>query len=90
MTTYTITRAFYSPWDGDPESESVVFVIDEIFQTRIRRGKFIGMTNAQVEARILNDCEWWDAKINDTNIPYEPTAGFLTRIATFVDDEITV
>ena len=90
MTTYTVTRVYYRGHDAHPRDESVMFDIDDVFQVQIGRGKFIGMTNQQVEDRIQADCEWWDAKVNETDTPYEPTAGFNNRMATFVDDEFTV
>ena len=90
MTTYTVTRAYYSAWDGDPRAESVIFVIDGKFQTHIRRADFQRMTNEEVDARLQNDCEWWDAKVNNTNVEYEPTAAFNARVASFVDDKFIV
>ena len=90
MATYTITRAYYTPWDGDPVSESAVFVIDNKFQTHIGREEFETMTDQEVDDRLLKDCQWWDAKVNNTAKPYEPTEEFNNRIASFVGDEIIV
>ncbi len=60
------------------------------FQTHIGREKFQAMNNAEVDARLQSDCEWWDAKIDNTNSSFEPSSGFNDRIATFVDDEFIV
>ena len=90
MATYTITKAYYYPDDSNPRAEAVVFVIDNKFQVHIRRERFQAMNNAEVNSRLQAACAWWDAKVNNTNTPYDPSAGFLTRISTFVDDEFIV
>ena len=60
------------------------------FQTHIGRAKFQSMNDSQVNSRLQSDCEWWDAKVNNINSPFEPSNDFNDRIATFVGDEFIV
>lgn len=95
--TYTVGRTYYQPYDGHPNMESVVFVMEdetnaEVFAIHLQREEFEEATDQEVSDRIQADCQWWDAKVRDSapSPDFTPDATFDTRVASFENDEFIV
>lgn len=95
--TYTVSRAYYQPYDGHPQHEVVVFVLedeagDEVFQTQIDRETFEDMTDQEVTDQLARDCQWFDSKERDSapSPDFVPDGAFNTRVSSFVNDTVVV
>jgi len=95
--TYTIVRATYHPFDGNPESESIAFVLkdettDPLFTVHIPRHDFEEMSDTEVEDYIRNDCQWRADKDfdNAASPDFDPDATFDTRVSSFVNDTFKI
>lgn len=95
--TYTVSRAYYRPYDGYPDHEAVVFVMKdstgtEKYETIIQREEFENMTDQEVTDRLTNDATWWANKEEGLapSPDFSPDSAFNTRVAGFVNDTVTV
>ena len=92
--TYTVDEAYYIPYDAHPNMERVEFVMKDSsgsrkFRVGILREEFDNMTDAQVEDRIRQDCEWWHTKyeLSETSPDFTADATFNTRVSSFENDD---
>ena len=95
--TYTIEDAYYVPYDGNPSSEAVIFVIKDSsgvskYQTHIPREQFQNMTDQEVTDRIMDEATWWANKVaGDAPSPdFQPDTAFNTRVSGFINDTFII